>query len=94
MEEIINYPVFKGLQKPLEFMGIRGKFIYYAAATFLLGFISFLVFNILINFFAGAIALLVVAGIGIGGIFIKQKFGLHSKKYFKGVVHYTGLFEH
>ena len=46
MEEIISYPVFKGLQKPLEFMGIRGKFIYYAAATFLCGFIGFLVFNI------------------------------------------------
>ena len=38
MEEIISYPVFKGLQKPLEFMGIRGKFIYYAAGTFLFGF--------------------------------------------------------
>ena len=57
MEEFNSYPVFKGLQKPLEFMGIRGKFIYYAAGTFLLGFIGFLVFNIIINFFAGAIAL-------------------------------------
>lgn len=50
MEEIISYPVFKGLQKPLEFMGIRGKFIYYAAGTFLFGFIGFLVFNILLGF--------------------------------------------
>lgn len=57
MEEIISYPVFKGLQKPLEFMGIRGKFIYYAAGTFLFGFIGFLVFNILLGFFAGVIAL-------------------------------------
>lgn len=22
-----GYPVFKGLQKPLEFMGIRGRFL-------------------------------------------------------------------
>ena len=50
MEEIISYPVFKGLQKPLEFMGIRGKFIYYAAGTFLFGFIGFLVFNIILGF--------------------------------------------
>ena len=48
MGNIVSYPVFKGLQKPLEFMGIRGKFIYYAAGTFLFGFIGFLVFNIIL----------------------------------------------
>lgn len=94
MEEIITYPVFKGLQKPLEFMGIRGKFIYYAAGTFLLGFIGFLVFNILMGFFAGAIALVAIAGTGIVLIFIKQKLGLHAKQRYKGIVHYTGLFEY
>lgn len=94
MDEIISYPVFKGLQKPLEFMGIRGKFIYYAAGTFLLGFIGFLVFNILMGFFAGLIALLSVAATGIGSIFIKQRFGLHKKNDYKGKVFYTGLFDH
>ena len=29
-----GYPVYKGLQMPLEFMGIRGRFILIAAATF------------------------------------------------------------
>ena len=94
MEEIISYPVFKGLQKPLEFMGIRGKFIYYAAGTFLFGFIGFLVFNIILGFFAGLIALVVIAGTGIILIFIKQKLGLHAKKRYKGIVHSTGLFEY
>ena len=94
MEEIISYPVFKGLQKPLEFMGIRGKFIYYAAGTFLFGFIGFLVFNIILGFFAGLIALVVIAGTGIILIFIKQKLGLHAKKRYKGIVYYTGLFEY
>ena len=90
MEEFNSYPVFKGLQKPLEFMGIRGKFIYYAAGTFLLGFIGFLVFNIIINFFAGAIALAVIAGTGIIIIFIKQKLGLHAKKrYWKSHTNLT-----
>ena len=28
-------PVFKGLQKPLEFMGIRGRFLTYAAGAIL-----------------------------------------------------------
>lgn len=27
-----DYPLFKGLQKPLEFMGIQGRYIYWAAA--------------------------------------------------------------
>lgn len=94
MGYIISYPVFKGLQKPLEFMGIRGKFIYYAAGTFLFGFISFLVFNILLGFFAGVIALVAIAGTGIIFIFIKQKLGLHSKQRYKGIIHYTGLFDY
>ena len=25
-----EYPVFKGLQRPLEFMGLRGRYIYWA----------------------------------------------------------------
>ena len=41
----VSYPIFKGLQKPLEFMGIRGKFIYYAAGTFMASFIGFVAFN-------------------------------------------------
>ena len=28
-----GYPVFKGLQKPLEFMGIRGRFLTLAAGA-------------------------------------------------------------
>ena len=28
-----DYPVFKGLQKPLEFMGIQGRYITWAACA-------------------------------------------------------------
>lgn len=38
-----DYPLFKGLQKPLEFMGIQGRYIYWAAATAggaIIGFIA------------------------------------------------------
>ena len=38
-----DYPPFKGLQKPLEFMGIQGRYIYWAAATAggaIIGFIA------------------------------------------------------
>ena len=28
-----GFPVLKGLQQPLEFMGIQGRYIYWAAAA-------------------------------------------------------------
>lgn len=93
MEEI-GYPIFKGLQKPLEFMGIRGKFIYYAAALFLIGFIGFIIGNFIAGFLGAIIVLAVVVLPGLGFIYIKQKLGLHSKKRYKGIVHYTGLYVH
>ena len=36
-----GYPVFKGLQKPLEFMGIRGRFLTLAAAGIGGSFVGF-----------------------------------------------------
>ena len=46
------------------------------------------------GFFAGLIALVAIAGTGIITIFIKQKLGLHAKKRYKGLIHYTGLFDY
>ena len=40
-----GYPVFKGLQKPLEFMGIRGRFLTLAAAAIGVSFVSFIAFS-------------------------------------------------
>ena len=37
-----GYPVFKGLQKPLEFMGIRGRFLTLAAAAIGVSFVGFI----------------------------------------------------
>ena len=31
--QYVNYPMFKGLQKPLEFMGFQGRYITWAATT-------------------------------------------------------------
>lgn len=42
-EQYPDYPVFKGLQKPLEFMGLRGRYIYWAAGTVGGGILSFLI---------------------------------------------------
>ena len=40
--QYVSYPMFKGLQKPLEFMGIQGRYITWAAIAVggaILGFI-------------------------------------------------------
>lgn len=40
-----GYPMFKGLQKPLEFMGIRGRFLTLAAAAIGVSFVGFIGFQ-------------------------------------------------
>ena len=60
-----GYPVFKGLQKPLEFMGIRGRFLTLAAAAVGVSFVGFIVFSIILGKLAGFIAMLVMAVAGL-----------------------------
>ena len=53
-----GFPVFKGLQKPLELMGIRGRFLTLAAGAIGVSFIGFIVFSILMGKLAGFIAMI------------------------------------
>lgn len=86
-----GYPVFKGLQKPLEFMGIRGRFLTLAAATIGMSFIGFILFSIALGKLAGFIAMLVMAVVGLVIIYIKQRGGLHNKRREKGIFVYKNL---
>lgn len=89
-----GYPVFKGLQKPLEFMGIRGRFLTYAAGAIGISFMGYIVFSILLGKFAGFIAMIIMAAIGLASIYLKQKTGLHNKKKSRGVFIYNNLYKH
>jgi len=89
-----GYPVFKGLQKPLEFMGIRGRFLTYAAAAIGASFVGYIIFSILMGKLAGFIAMVVMAAIGLASIYLKQKTGLHNKKKSRGVFIYNNLYVH
>ena len=84
-----EYPTFKGLQRPLEMFGFRGRYITWAAvtigATFLSFIITFLIFNFLPAFFVGIVCMLV----GAVKYFVAQRKGLYSKKIDKGVFVYT-----
>ena len=86
-----GYPVFKGLQKPLECMGIRGRFLTLAAAAIGVSFVGFIVFSIALGKIAGFIAMLVMAVAGLVVIYVKQRGGLHNKRRAKGIYVYKKL---
>jgi hypothetical protein len=88
-----GYPVYKGLQKPLEFMGIRGRFLTLAAAIGV-SFVGFIVFSIALGKLAGFIAMLVMAAAGLVTIYVKQRGGLHNKRKDRGIFIYHNLFKH
>lgn len=86
-------PVFKGLQKPLEFMGIRGRFLMLAAVAIGVSFVGFIIFSIVLGKFAGFIAMLIMAAVGIAVIFIKQRGGLHNKRRDNAIFIYKNIFK-
>lgn len=86
-----GYPVFKGLQKPLEFMGIRGRFLTLAGAAIGVSFVGFIVFSIALGKLAGFIAMLVMTVTGLVTIYVKQRGGLHNKKRNRGIYIYHNL---
>lgn len=89
-----GYPVFKGLQRPLEFMGIRGRFLSYAAGAIGLSFVGFIVFSIVMGKLAGFIAMIGLAIAGLITIYIKQSSGLHAKRHDRGIFIYQSLYNH
>ena len=86
-----EFPVFKGIQKPLEFMGIRGRFLMFAAATIGISFLAFIISSIVIGKLGGFIVMMITIGVGLATIYIKQKQGLHNKRIDKGIVIYKTL---
>ena len=83
-----DYPIFKGLQKPLEFMGLQGRYIYWAAATAAVALLGFMTMYAVIGLLAGLIFLVAALSFGIILILIKQRKGLHTKKEDKGIFIY------
>lgn len=84
-----SYPMFKGLQRPLELMGLQGRYIYWAAAAVGGAIVGFIVMYIALGFVSGLITLVAAIGVGAAVIMLKQRKGLHSKKCDKGVFVYA-----
>lgn len=84
-----DYPVFKGLQRPLEFMGIQGRYIYWAAVTVGIAIVGFIIAYCVAGFVSALIVLAVTVTVGAGLILFKQRKGLHSRKQERGVFIYA-----
>ncbi len=84
-----EHTLFKGLQRPLEFMGIQGRYIYWAAGSAGGAIVGFIAAYCLAGFVAGLIALAAVLSAGISLIILKQRKGLHTKKNRNGVYVYA-----
>ena len=80
-----EYPVFKGLQRPLEFLGFQGRYIYWAAGTAGGGVVMFIIGYIVFGFLVGLALLTVVLAFGGVMTFLKQRKGLHSKNEDHGI---------
>ena len=81
----VDYPVFKGLQRPLEFLGFQGRYIYWAAGTAGGGIVAFIIGFIAVGFILALVLLTLILAFGGVMTFIKQRKGLHSKNEEKGI---------
>ena len=84
-----EFQMFKGLQRPLEFLGLQGRYIVWAAITAGISLLGFIITYTLLGFMVGLIVLVIAVSTGVGIIMIKQRKGLYSKKNPKGVFIYA-----
>ena len=84
-----DYPLFRGLQRPLEFMGLQGRYIYWSAGAVGGAILGFIIIYCFAGFVAGLITLVAVISAGAALVLFKQRKGLHSKKEDKGVFIYA-----
>jgi len=87
--QYLSYPMFKGLQKPIECMGIQGRYITWAAIAVGGAILGFIIAYCIFGFVVGLIVLAASLLAGAALIFFKQKKGLHTKKEDRGVFIYA-----
>ena len=86
-----EYPMFKGLQRPLEFMGLQGRYITWAAITAGVGILGFMIVYAIAGFIVGLVFAVVALSTGMTFIMVKQRKELHTKKTDKGIFVYANI---
>ena len=87
-----SFPILVGLQKPLEFKGIRGRFLGWMAGIVGVAMMGTLILLTTTNFLIAMLFLLVVVATGYLIIKTKQKQGLHNKKKCRDRLVYHNIF--
>lgn len=81
--------MFTGLQRPLEFMGLQGRYITWAAITAGVGILGFMLVYALVGFILALAFAVISISVGVVLIMVKQRRGLYTKKIDKGVFIYA-----
>ena len=81
-----NYPVYRGLQRPLVFKSFKGQYIYWGLGSILLALLTAMLVSSLVNILTGIISMALILGIGLGTTAYFQQQG--NKSSFAG----TALF--
>ncbi len=92
-DERTTYKVFKGLQKPLEFIGLQGRYIWHALGGGIGTIFLTLILLIAFNFWVAIIAFLSLSSSIAFWIARNMKKGLHSKKRDEGVYIVTSVIQ-
>jgi hypothetical protein len=87
------FSVYKGLQRPIQFKGLKGSFIYYAFVIALSSLFIGIIVTTLTTFVKGSICMVVIVFGGIIGMALYQrKFGLYRKNTTRGVFIFHKIF--
>lgn len=80
-----GFSVYKGLQQPIVFQTLKGRYIYWGLASVLAGFLAAVILTVTFSVLAGFLALLAVSMSGLLYTNSRQKKGLHDKTKSEGV---------
>jgi len=81
-----KFSVYKGLQRPIMFKGLKGSYIYYAFALALSSMVIAFLVTVISSILTGTFVMAVVVFGGIIGMALYQrKFGLYRKRVSRGV---------
>lgn len=92
-EKYPDYPILRGLQKPLEFLGLQGRYITWAAITAGASILGFVLVYVVAGFLFGLLFAAITICSGLATILLKQHKGLHSKRSDRGVFVYANLWK-
>lgn len=91
IDSYTDYRMFKGLQKPMEFMGLQGRYITWAAITVGIAILGFMLVYAFLGFLVALVFVVMTVCTGSAFIMFRQRKGLHTKKAYKGIFIYAYL---